>query len=116
MQNQYLQFIHHARMNSCDTCHSLVPGGFGKITDPLMVGARGHGFPLCEHAETTGIHARGRGAGPRRFFLCRGRAHRRRWDAVPAAGDFLSGTPRKDWGIVLMLASLIPVSSSGSPW
>ena len=96
---------HHARHDHGDlSAHRAVPGGLRQLPDPADGGRPGHGFSLREHAELLGLSARG--AGPGGELLRAGRAHGRRLDLYPPQA-ILSGTPGQDWGIILMLASLI---------
>ncbi|MGY4429765.1 hypothetical protein ACVWWO_002242 [Bradyrhizobium sp. F1.13.1] len=79
---------HHARHDHGDlSAHRAVPWRLRQLPYPADGRRPGHGVPLCEHAELLGLPARGRGAGLDLFRTRR--AHRRRLDAVPAAGDSL---------------------------
>ena len=79
---------HHARHDHGDLpAHGAVPRRLRQLPDPADGRRPGHGVPLCEHAELLGLPARRPGAG---LDLLRARrAHRRRLDAVPAAGHSL---------------------------
>src|SRR5215467_5733098 len=114
---------HHSRHDYGDlSAHPIVPGGLRKLPDPTDGGRPGHGFSLREHGELLGLSARG--AGPGGELLYARRSHGLRLDLVPApecrrgwlgAGlehqndapvppqAILSGTPGRDWGIILML-------------
>ncbi|MEI9982175.1 MAG: hypothetical protein WDN69_02535 [Aliidongia sp.] len=86
---------------------ALFLGGFGNYLIPLMVGARDMVFSLCQHAELLDLSARGAGA---RGGILRPRAAPTAagWTLYPPQA-ILAGTPGADWGIVVMLISLVPV-------
>ena len=103
--NQYLQFITmHGMIMVIYLLTALFLGGFGNYLIPLMVGARDMVFPYVNMlsywiyllavvvlASTFFVPGGPTGAG---------------WTLYPPQA-ILSGTPGQDWGIVLMLASLI---------
>ena len=103
--NQYLQFITmHGMIMVIYLLTALYLGGFGNYLIPLMVGARDMVFPYVNMlsywvyllavivlASTFFVPGGPTGAG---------------WTLYPPQA-ILSGTPGQDWGIVLMLASLI---------
>ena len=102
--NQYLQFITmHGMIMVIYLLTALFLGGFGNYLIPLMVGARDMVFPYVNMlsywvyllavlvlASTFFVPGGPTGAG---------------WTLYPPQA--ISGTPGQDWGIVLMLASLI---------
>src|ERR1700755_1766420 len=103
--NQYLQFITmHGMIMVIYLLTALFLGGFGNYLIPLMVGARDMVFPYVNMlsywvyllavlvlASTFFVPGGPTGAG---------------WTLYPPQA-ILSGTPGPDWGILLMLASLI---------
>ncbi len=103
--NQYLQFITmHGMIMVIYLLTALFLGGFGNYLIPLMVGARDMVFPYVNMlsywvyllavvvlAATFFVPGGPTGAG---------------WTLYPPQA-ILSGTPGQDWGIILMLASLI---------
>src|SRR5256712_13160168 len=103
--NQYLQFITmHGMIMVIYLLTALFLGGFGNYLIPLMVGARDMVFPYVNMlsywvyllavvvlASTFFVPGGPTGAG---------------WTLYPPQA-ILSGTPGQDWGIVLMLVSLI---------
>ena len=103
--NQYLQFITmHGMIMVIYLLTALFLGGFGNYLIPLMVGARDMVFPYVNMlsywvyllavvvlASTFFVPGGPTGAG---------------WTLYPPQA-ILSGTPGQDWGIILMLASLI---------
>ena len=103
--NQYLQFITmHGMIMVIYLLTALFLGGFGNYLIPLMVGARDMVFPYVNMlsywvyllavvvlAATFFVPGGPTGAG---------------WTLYPPQA-ILSGTPGQDWGITLMLASLI---------
>src|SRR6266436_6292611 len=103
--NEYLQFITmHGMIMVIYLLTALFLGGFGNYLIPLMVGARDMVFPYVNMlsywvyllavvvlASTFFVPGGPTGAG---------------WTLYPPQA-ILSGTPGQDWGIVLMLASLI---------
>ncbi len=103
--NQYLQFITmHGMIMVIYLLTALFLGGFGNYLIPLMVGARDMVFPYVNMlsywvyllavlvlASTFFVPGGPTGAG---------------WTLYPPQA-ILSGTPGQDWGIVLMLSSLI---------
>src|SRR5438046_7251646 len=103
--NQYLQFITmHGMIMVIYLLTALFLGGFGNYLIPLMVGARDMVFPYVNMlsywvyllavvvlASTFFVPGGPTGAG---------------WTLYPPQA-ILSGTPGQDWGITLMLVSLI---------
>jgi hypothetical protein len=103
--NQYLQFITmHGMIMVIYLLTALFLGGFGNYLIPLMVGARDMVFPYVNMlsywvyllavvvlASTFFVPGGPTGAG---------------WTLYPPQA-ILSGTPGQDWGIILMLVSLI---------
>src|SRR5687767_9853856 len=103
--NQYLQFITmHGMIMVIYLLTALFLGGFGNYLIPLMVGARDMVFPYVNMlsywvyllavvvlASTFFVPGGPTGAG---------------WTLYPPQA-ILSGTPGQDWGIILMLSSLI---------
>src|ERR1700748_2176886 len=103
--NQYLQLITmHGMIMVIFLLTALFLGGFGNYLIPLMVGARDMVFPYVNMlsywvyllavlvlASTFFVPGGPTGAG---------------WTLYPPQA-ILSGTPGQDWGIILMLASLI---------
>src|SRR5258705_3065053 len=103
--NEYLQFITmHGMIMVIYLLTALFLGGFGNYLIPLMVGARDMVFPYVNMlsywvyllavvvlASTFFVPGGPTGAG---------------WTLYPPQA-ILSGTPGQDWGIILMLASLI---------
>src|SRR6202165_5000903 len=109
--NQYLQFITmHGMIMVIYLLTALFLGGFGNYLIPLMVGARDMVFPYVNMlsywvyllavvvlASTFFVPGGPTGAG---------------WTLYPPQA-ILSGTPGQDWGIILMLASLILFTMGG---
>lgn len=103
--NQYLQFITmHGMIMVIYLLTALFLGGFGNYLIPLMVGARDMVFPYVNMlsywvyllavlvlASTFFVPGGPTGAG---------------WTLYPPQA-ILSGTPGQDWGIILMMSSLI---------
>ena len=84
--SQYLQFVTmHGMIMVIYLLTALFLGGFGNYLIPLMVGARDMVFPYVNMLSYW-IYLAG-SAGPSRQLLRAGRPHRRRLDALPAAGD-----------------------------
>ena len=103
---ELLPVHHHARHDHGDLpADRAVPRRLRQLPDPADGRRAGHGVPLCEHAELLDLSARGAGAGGE---LLRARAGRpgAGWTLYPPQA-ILAGTPGQDWGIILMLVSLI---------
>src|SRR5438128_5510660 len=103
--SQYLQFITmHGMIMVIYLLTALFLGGFGNYLIPLMVGARDMVFPYVNMLSYWGYL-------PAVFvlaatFFVPGGPTGAGWTLYPPQA-ILSGTPGQDWGIVLMLASLI---------
>jgi cytochrome c oxidase subunit 1 len=101
----YYQFITmHGMIMVIYLITAIFLGGFGNYLIPADAGRAGHGVPVRQYAELLGLSACGAGPGGQLFRA--GRADRRRWTLYPPQA-ILSGTAGFDWGIILMLISLI---------
>ena len=105
MPNQYLQFITmHGMIMVIYLLTALFLGGFGNYLIPLMVGARDMVFPYVNMLSYW-VYLLAVVVLVSTFFVPGGPTGAG-WTLYPPQA-ILSGTPGQDWGIILMLASLI---------
>lgn len=103
--NEYLQFITmHGMIMVIYLLTALFLGGFGNYLIPLMVGARDMVFPYVNMLSYW-VYLLAVLVLVSTFFVPGGPTGAG-WTLYPPQA-ILSGTPGQDWGIVLMLASLI---------
>src|ERR1700755_1657028 len=103
--NQYLQFITmHGMIMVIYLLTALFLGGFGNYLIPLMVGARDMVFPYVNMVSYW-VYLLAVLVLVASFFMPGGPTGAG-WTLYPPQA-ILSGTPGQDWGIILMLASLI---------
>src|SRR6059036_3773637 len=103
--NQYLQFITmHGMIMVIYLLTALFLGGFGNYLIPLMVGARDMVFPYVNMVSYW-VYLLAVLVLVASFFMPGGPTGTG-WTLYPPQA-ILSGTPGQDWGIILMLASLI---------
>src|ERR1700720_2150345 len=103
--NQYLQFITmHGMIMVIYLLTALFLGGFGNYLIPLMVGARDMDFPYVNMVSYW-VYLLAVLVLVASFFMPGGRTGSG-WTLYPPQA-ILSGTPGREWGIILMLASLI---------
>ncbi len=103
--NQYLQFITmHGMIMVIYLLTALFLGGFGNYLIPLMVGARDMVFPYVNMLSYW-VYLLAVLVLASAFFVPGGPTGAG-WTLYPPQA-ILSGTPGQDWGIILMLASLI---------
>src|SRR5262249_32842359 len=102
---EYLQFITmHGMIMVIYLLTALFLGGFGNYLIPLMVGARDMVFPYVNMLSYWVSRLAGL-VGVGGFFM-RGGPTGAGWPLSPPQA-ILSGTPGEQWGIILMLSSLI---------
>src|ERR1700747_1276115 len=103
--NQYLQFITmHGMIMVIYLLTALFLGGFGNYLIPLMVGARDMVFPYVNMVSYW-VYLLAVLVLVASFFMPGGPTGSG-WALSPPQA-ILSGTPGRDWGIILMAASLI---------
>src|SRR5229473_811016 len=103
--NQYLQFITmHGMIMVIFLLTALFLGGFGNYLIPLMVGARDMVFPYVNMVSYW-VYLLAVLVLVASFFMPGGPTGSG-WTLYPPQA-ILSGTPGRDWGIILMAASLI---------
>src|SRR6266550_4714854 len=103
--NEYLQFITmHGMIMVIYLLTALFLGGFGNYLIPLMVGARDMVFPYVNMLSYW-VYLLAVVVLVSTFFVPGGPTGAG-WTLYPPQA-ILSGTPGQDWGIILMLASLI---------
>src|SRR3979490_188668 len=103
--NQYLQFITmHGMIMVIYLLTALFLGGFGNYLIPLMVGARDMVFPYVNMLSYW-VYLLAVVVLASAFFVPGGPTGAG-WTLYPPQA-ILSGTPGQDWGIILMLVSLI---------
>src|ERR1700745_726311 len=103
--NQYLQFITmHGMIMVIYLLTALFLGGFGNYLIPLMVGARDMVFPYVNMVSYW-VYLLAVLVLVASFFMPGGPTGSG-WTLYPPQA-ILSGTPGRDWGIILMAASLI---------
>src|SRR5215475_3987326 len=96
---------HHARHDHGDlSAHRAVPGGLRKLPDPADGSGPGHGFPYVNMISYW-VYLLAVLVLVASFFMPGGPTGSG-WTLYPPQA-ILSGTPGRDWGIILMLVSLI---------